>query len=143
MSYPARPIEERLYEQTRRGETTEDCWLWLGRPRPNGYGNLGRGGRGGRVILAHRAAYEIHVGVIPEGLTIDHLCRVRACVNPWHLEPVPGVVNLKRGQAPSAINARKTHCLRGHAFDEVNTYWRPKGRDCKECYKVRRKANGQ
>jgi hypothetical protein len=92
----------------------------------------------GRVRQAHRFAWELLRGAIPDGLTLDHLCRNRRCVNPDHLEPVTAVENTMRGQAPHAINARKTHCLRGHAFDEENTYVRSDGaRICRACVRAR------
>lgn len=75
---------------------------------------------------------------MPAGLGLDHLCRVRRCVNPAHLEPVTDRVNILRGQAPSAVNAAKTHCIRGHPFNSVNTYWftetnGTRGRQCRTC----------
>ena len=73
-------------------------------------------------------------GPIPEGLTLDHLCRVRACVNPAHLEPVTLRENtLRSPSAPTAINARKTECLRGHAFTPENTWVHRSRRCCREC----------
>lgn len=73
------------------------CWIWQGYVTPNGYGLIGDGrGRAGTSIYTHRASYELHVGPIPEGLDIDHLCRVRACCNPQHLEPVTRAENLRR-----------------------------------------------
>lgn len=87
-----------------------------------------------REQYAHRAAYQYLRGPIPDGLQLDHLCWVRRCVNPAHLEVVTARVNTLRGENPAAQNARKTHCHRGHPFDEANTYWRPDGgRDCKAC----------
>lgn len=70
------------------------CWLWQGCLNVRGYGQLGKGSR-----AAHRVFYERHVGPIPEGLTIDHLCRVRHCVNPAHMEPVTVAENVRRGSA--------------------------------------------
>lgn len=111
-------------------EKTPTCWLWRGELR-KGYGRVLFGG--GR-LSAHRVVYEMEVGPIPEGLVIDHLCRNHACVNPEHMEPVTQRVNVLRGVAPAAANARKTHCLRGHAFDDENTYpVRVGGRGCRAC----------
>ena len=73
------------------------CWLWQGAINTNGYGNFHNKGR---TVKAHRFAYEICVGEIPKGLTIDHLCRVRHCVNPSHLEPVTMRENFLRGDRP-------------------------------------------
>jgi hypothetical protein len=82
------------------------------------------------------------MGAVPEGLELDHLCRVRGCVNPKHLEPVTHRENLMRGESWSAVNARKTHCPEGHPYDETNTYIDGKGRRrCRECaraYDLRR-----
>lgn len=108
------------------------CWLWTGLKLPHGYGRFGIGGRADhRDVLAHRFAYELLVGPIPGGLQIDHLCRVRACVNPAHMEPVTGAENTRRGG-----NAAKTHCKRGHEFSTANTYTRHDGRrQCRACHR--------
>ena len=107
------------------------CWLWTA-STTKGYGGFGDSGL---MVRAHRWAYEFCVGPIPEGLTLDHLCRVKACVNTDHLEPVTQRVNVLRSPVGlTAINARKTHCYRGHAFTEKNTYlMKAGGRRCKEC----------
>ena len=89
------------------------CWIWIGAVNPFGYGWQQRGGR---KFMAHRVVYEALVGPIPHGMQLDHLCRVKCCVNPAHLEPVTGQVNTLRGMGPSALNARKTHCQQGHEF---------------------------
>ena len=92
---------------------------------------------GTRLVRAHRFAYEQIVGPIPDGLQLDHLCRVRSCVNPAHLEPVTCQVNLLRGTGASARNAIKTHCPQGHAYGDFNTYIRPEGwRRCRECHRA-------
>lgn len=87
----------------------------------------------GRRQPAHRVAYELFVGPIPEGLTLDHLCRVRHCVNPLHLEPVTRGENTRRNDSAPSQNARKTHCIRGHALIPENLYPRKYGRQCKLC----------
>jgi hypothetical protein len=79
---------------------------------------------------------------VPKGLTIDHLCRNRACVNPAHMEVVTNRVNIMRGDTPAARNAARTHCAHGHPFDESNTYHRAgkkgqAGRDCRACIRQR------
>ena len=106
------------------------CWLWQAQTR-KGYGQFWDGDR---MMPAHRYAYEFCVGPIPEGLTIDHLCRNRPCVLPNHLEPVTNRVNVLRGVGPTAMRARQTHCDWGHAFTGENTYLRPSGgRRCRSC----------
>ena len=105
-----------------------ECWLWLGPVDKWGYGRMGKG------MLVHRFAYCEVYGEIPEGLEIDHLCRVRHCVNPDHMEPVTKKENILRGFAPSAINARKSHCIHGHKFTFENTIVRVNGqRQCRMC----------
>ncbi len=85
-------------------------------------------------VYAHRWAFEQFKGPIADGLQIDHLCRVRHCVNPDHLEAVSQRANILRGEATSAQRARQTHCKRGHRFDLANTYIRPAGhRNCRAC----------
>src|SRR5687768_9248591 len=105
----------------------DECWEWPGFRDRDGYGRLYWPTINTRA--AHRVAYELFVGPIPEGLQLDHLCRNRACVNPRHLEPVTQAENARRG----AI-AQKTHCANGHPFDGDNTYWRSSGhRTCRAC----------
>ena len=133
------PMADRFASKVRK---TEGCWEWIGGKSSNGYGSfqLPRTGRGTkqRRVSAHRFSYEMLVGPIPEGLTIDHLCRNRACVNPAHLEPVTGRVNTLRSTNICAGNARKIACPRGHPFDETNTYNRPgAARGCRECNRIR------
>ena len=107
-----------------------DCWPWLGFIDRDGYG------RYGKWSTAYRAVYEFVVGPVPDGLALDHLCRVRGCVNPAHLEPVTHAENMRRS-AP----AQATHCINGHAYDAVNTYFRPNGqRDCRACVRSRARA---
>jgi len=112
---------------------TETCWLWTA-ATTDGYGMFSIGGQAGRMHRAHRVSFEALVGSIPEGLQIDHLCRVRNCVNPEHLEPVLPEVNTLRGESSSAVRARQTHCIVGHEFDEKNTaYIRQAGRVFRRC----------
>jgi len=121
------PLDVRIWEKI---EKTDDCWLWTG-ALSSGYGVVGYEGRHLRV---HRVVYELLVGPIPEGLTLDHLCRVRSCCRPEHLEPVTATVNKERGESPAAKNARKTHCNKGHEYTEANTMLDAKGkRRCRRC----------
>lgn len=91
------------------------------------------------MMRAHRFAYELHKGPIPKGLEIDHLCRNTLCVNPNHLEAVTHRENVRRGTSPTARNAMKSECKRGHPLDEKNTYLDGTGRKCKKCLQLRRK----
>jgi hypothetical protein len=111
------------------------CWIWQGYKDKNGYGKVG-------TRWAHRVVYEYFKGPIPEGLVIDHLCRVPLCVNTSHLEVVTPRENMLRGEAPSAIIAKNNTCPRGHALVEGNVYSRPdgKGRNCKTCTTIRIKT---
>ena len=111
-----RSVEDRFWSKV---DTGGECWLWLASLYPGGYGNFWDGTR---HVRAHRWAYERLVGPIPEGLQLDHLCRVRVCVNPDHLEPVTNRENIMRGEGLTAKQARQTHCKRGHEFTEANTY---------------------
>lgn len=125
---PHRSIPERFWSKV---AFTESCWLWNGARTTQGYGrfNVSRG-----PVPAHRWSYEFCVGQIPEGLTIDHLCRVRYCVNPDHLEPVTIRTNILRGEGIAGRNSRKTRCLDDHPFSPENTYVRPRGsRVCRIC----------
>jgi hypothetical protein len=89
-------------------------------------------------VCAHRFAYELFVDEIPDGLTLDHLCRNPRCVNPGHLEPVTQRENTLRGISPVAVNAAKTHCKHGHLLDEANTYMTNAGsRQCRTCNRLR------
>jgi hypothetical protein len=114
------------------------CWEWTGSDTGKGhklrYGRF-RPDSKGRLLLAHRYAYERFVGPIPEGLELDRLCRNTLCVNPEHLEPVTRRVNVLRGTSPNAANRAKTHCKHGHELTQENCYayrW-PRNRQCKTC----------
>lgn len=113
--------------------TESGCWIWTGEILRNGYGRVSH--RGLRW-LAHRASYTLYVGHIPAGLTIDHLCKVKSCINPSHLEPVTHRENVLRSTGVAAVNAAKTHCIRGHALVDGNLYIQGtegRARMCRQC----------
>lgn len=119
-----------------------ECWIWTAYTTPDGYGKFGTGDR--RCVGAHRWAYEYHVGPIASCLEIDHLCEVRNCVRPTHLEAVTHRVNVLRGSRTHAgANARKTACKRGHPLTEANTYHQPNSnhRACRTCVRQRQQRN--
>ncbi len=147
-------LEERFWASV---EKTETCWLWTGGSNGLGYGRFAirLSGESIRQIYAHRFAYELIVGPIPDGLTLDHLCHNadetclggtsclhRRCVNPAHLEPATSRENTFRSpMAPAAANATKVHCPSGHPYDETNTYVTPEGwRHCRICARARTRA---
>jgi hypothetical protein len=120
-------------------EPNSGCWLWIAATDRKGYGwvrykTLGAG--------AHRHVYTILRGPIPEGLTLDHLCRLRCCVNPDHLEPVTGTENTSRGLS-GQYGKLKTHCPSGHLYSPENTSRSMNGkhwvRYCKMCKRVKRR----
>jgi len=138
VSTPKIDLRER-FEAKVSVDVASGCWNWTGaRHMRTGYGSI-------RVYIdgvaksdsAHRVAHQLFKGPIPDGLQIDHLCRNRRCVNPDHLEAVTCRVNILRGTSFQAINAAKTECIRGHAFDATNTYIYAAGkRYCRECRRV-------
>jgi hypothetical protein len=112
------------------------CWEWQGAVNPDGYARIEIERRIRHSGYIHRFAYETWVGPIHPGFEIDHLCRVRRCCNPDHLEPVTQYANNMRSTSPTAINAAKTHCKHGHEFTPENTYiGRPGKRVCRCCRK--------
>ena len=122
------------------------CWWWLGATFKKSHGDYGcfqlaTGKSGGRAVQAHRWAYENFSGPIPKGHVIDHKCRNKLCVNPAHLRAVTHRVNvLENNDSVCSINAKKTHCKRGHEFNEKNTKLVPGGRECRECRRLRKKG---
>lgn len=147
MEMTAKEIE-RFLTKIARSEDQSGCWLWAAATDPQGYGRFSRERRGGtqRNTNEHRFSYQLFVGPIPEGLELDHLCHNRdtgcpgneclhrRCVNPAHLEPVTHAENCRRGRSPFPLVIRREQCIRGHLFDEGNTYVRTDGRRaCREC----------
>ncbi len=130
------PVRERFDAKVERAPG--GCWIWKGCVNQGGYGMFTLNGK---ARIAHRVAYELYVGPIPVGLTLDHtchdpavcalgnLCPHRSCVNPAHLEPVTMRENTLRGGSPAAIHAAKTKCIRGHEFVSR----RSGRRDCPTC----------
>lgn len=114
-------------------EPNSGCWLWTGALYTQGYGSFWDGAKS---VRAHRFAYEYFVGPIPDGLMTDHLCRVRCCINPKHLELVTPRENTLRGISFAAVNSKLTHCKRGHELTKENTRIYPVGgvwRRCRIC----------
>ena len=111
------------------------CWLWTGYTMPSGYGRMTRKQIG---YLAHRYAWELLVGPIPNGMELDHLCKVRNCVNPDHPEPVSHAENNRRSGNLAGLRSRQTHCKNGHEFAEENIYRNARGnRVCRACTRKR------
>lgn len=115
-------LEERFWAKVNK---TDSCWIWTGAKDSKGYGLFWNK----KHFKAHRFSYELLMGKIPEGLIIDHRCRVRECVNPAHLEPVLNRENILRGIGIAAINSKKIYCIHGHKLNE--------NRKCVECHRIR------
>lgn len=134
----------RFLSKIQTGATLFDCWEWKGNRTTDGYGRFGHDDR---YSKAHRLAYEYFVGVIPDGLQIDHLCRNKGCVNPAHLDVVTGqenIIRMKLFLHPS--------CRKGHPYTPENTgsAWKgpektQKWRRCKTCQRdyARRRRHAQ
>jgi hypothetical protein len=124
-------LAERFWEKVERHGEYE-CWPWLG-VTVKGYGIFWVDSRR-RAARAHRVAYELVLGPIPAGMTLDHLCENKPCVNPAHLDPCPAGENASRSaRAPYNVKARATHCGRGHRFDLRNTAIYNGRRRCRAC----------
>jgi len=125
----SKPDPDNIWKFIKIPKDPKGCWIWLGHLSYNGYGRLRFGMKD---FFAHRFVWEYLVGEIPKGLNIDHLCRVKKCVNPDHLEPVTQKINNNRGLGNQ--NKKKTHCIHGHPFNEKNTYKDNVGsRHCRPC----------
>lgn len=125
------PPEERFWNFV-LPEPNSGCWLWSGSLVWGGYGQF-KVSR--NTVRAHRFSYQFLVGPIPDGLHLDHKCRVRSCVNPDHLRPVTIRENNLLGEGPAAWNMAKTHCPAGHEYTPENTRigGRNKSRFCRAC----------
>lgn len=126
-----------LDKRHRESSDPAACWIWDASRSTDGYGHMRVDGV---LVQAHRLAYRMFVGPIPGGLTLDHLCRVRHCVNPFHLEPVTNEENIRRGTAGQWLRD-KTACPHGHPYDEANTHHTRRGsRACRACARERAAA---
>lgn len=154
--YKKRLVEERFWSKVDKSGGPDACWPWLAAIDQGGYGTFWAGV--GRSTRPHIFAYESEIGVVPNGLDLDHVCHTRdlsceggptclhrKCVNPAHLEPVTRRVNLKRGRLKGPIDGGgaakyqrdKTHCPKGHEYTAENTYTppsRPSARYCRRCH---------
>ena len=124
-------VLERFAAKVECGPEIDSCWEWTGTHSGMGYGRFLLDGK---KYLAHRMSYILYRGKIPEGLVLDHLCRNPSCVNPDHLEAVTNKENINRG---INYSSSLTHCIRGHEFNEENTYTIDNKRVCKPCRRIR------
>ena len=126
-------IEKRLLAKICKNQDTK-CWEWIGTKNNRGYGELFTGGQHHRK-LAHRISYELYKGLIPANLEIDHLCRVRHCINPDHLEAVTPKTNFARGRSLGALYKNSRFCRHGHEYTPENTLMNKANgrRECKTC----------
>lgn len=114
------------FERLSIPEPNTGCWLWLGHVAKNGYGRMTVGhdlDEGAKTSSAHKVSYEYFVGPVPEGKILDHICRIRCCVNPEHLEPVTHQINVRRGMLSETNKlrfSRQTHCKKGHLLSGEN-----------------------
>lgn len=132
-----------------------ECWPWLAAVnKASGYGAFSIGTK---YLSAHVYSFELNGGVIPDGYTLDHLCHTRdrecpgglcihrSCVNPLHLEPVPRGINTLRGKTITAENKLKTHCPKGHEYNEANTIHEKRGsgsvRVCRTCHNAKQRKS--
>ena len=114
-------------------DATGDCWIWIRAQGSKGYGSVGIGS--GRTALAHRVAWELLIGQIPDEMTIDHRCFNTICVNPDHLEVVTGPENTRRARYKA--NAVKSSCPDGHEYDMHDKH----GRGCRACKNARNREH--
>lgn len=119
------PLADRFWAKV---EKTDSCWLWTGAKISTGYGEIHVDQS---MKLAHRVSWEMASGPIPRNMTIDHLCRVRSCVNPEHMEIVTAAENTRRGQRDAV--AARTHCFKGHPWTPENTLQSNGRRRCRTC----------
>lgn len=139
LTFPkTRDMEVRLYEKINKksgvfGELNwydyGECWIWTGGLSGNGYGTFSVQNCK-RKVWAHRFVYELLIGPITQNMEIDHLCRIKKCVNPDHLQPVISKINLLRAQL------KETHCPFGHIRNKFNTFIVNNKFYCKDCLSI-------
>lgn len=133
-------LPERFWAKVRENPAT-GCWEWAAAIARNGYGQFAHEGR---TRSAHRLAWLSLRGEIPEGMQLDHLCRVRHCVNPDHLDVVTARVNRERGNATHVRRngpaVSPDHCIQGHPLAAPNLHTRARQRECRACYILRRRS---
>src|SRR5262249_32691059 len=123
-------------------EPNTGCFLWFGTTASHGYGKIKIYHNGKqKAFLAHRLYYELEKGPIPKNMVLDHLCRVRCCVNPEHLEIVTLVENIMRGEGLHAREARRTHCPQGHEYAGENLFYYNGKRLCRTCSRIKTLQN--
>ena len=139
-------LEERFWSKVDRSAGPTACWPWLACRSRKGYGQFSIGSRtdsSARIVPAHRIAYQLEVGLIPNGKVIHHLCNNPYCQNPRHLRPTTNRFNILVGNGRAAQCSKVTHCPRGHPYTEENTYRSADGRrHCRGCepyYRQRRR----
>lgn len=140
MNFGDERLPQRFWDKV-SPEPNSGCWLWTAAILRK-YGRFRFGADGTATKLAHRGAYQRLVGPVPEGMELDHLCRTPSCVNPAHLRPISHYDNVMCGDLPKVSflkHAAKTHCPKGHPYDEANTYHAPgkPNRQCRQCQRER------
>jgi hypothetical protein len=142
---PYKNVKDRILSNIEIND--EECWIWQGKLDGNGYARtsyIRQDGYYRRSGYAHIASYLVFIGTYPLELKLDHLCRVPACVNPHHLEPVTQRENILRGLSCFAINVRKTHCVAGHEYTPENTFIRMvNGNPNRRCRTCKRESEKQ
>lgn len=131
-----KPLEQRFNEKIVAGKN--NCIIWTGAKTGKRYGAIQCDAPSRKMLLAHQVSYLIHKGYIPE--EIDHVCRNTLCVNPNHLEDVSHGENMRRADVALGIRSAKTHCVRGHEYNEENTRKYAGRRICRECYRTHYKV---
>lgn len=118
-----KPAKDRFWSKVQKGAPGE-CWQWTGAVQGGGYGSFRVGAQGSKIKQAHIVAFELLGIVIPPGMVIDHTCRNRLCVSPYHLRVVtPRMNGVENSTSPAARNAAKTHCVKGHPLSGDNLVW--------------------